>query len=86
MLGHRRIVNAVAWSIDGLLASCSNDSTDILWKQNQQLASAWRRSRATVSEVSACEIAPNGKTIVSAYWDKTLKRWDVASGTCQATL
>jgi WD40 repeat protein len=23
---------------------------------------------------------------VSASWDKTLKMWDVASGTCQATL
>ena len=34
----------------------------------------------------ACEFAPKGDTIVSGSRDKTLKIWDVASGTCQATL
>jgi WD40 repeat protein len=36
--------------------------------------------------VLACEFAPKGDTIVSGSSDKTLKIWDVASGTCQATL
>jgi WD40 repeat protein len=36
--------------------------------------------------VTACEFAPNGKTIVSASWNKKIKIWNVASGTCQATL
>jgi WD40 repeat protein len=36
--------------------------------------------------VTACEFAPKGNTIVSGSRDKTLKIWDVASGTCQATL
>jgi WD40 repeat protein len=36
--------------------------------------------------VLACKFAPNGKTIVSASHDATLKIWDVSSGTCQATL
>ncbi len=36
--------------------------------------------------VCVCEFALRGKTIVSASWDKTLKIWDVSSGTCQATL
>ena len=34
----------------------------------------------------ACDWAPDGKTVVSASLDKTLKIWDAASGTCQATL
>ena len=37
-------------------------------------------------EVSACRFAPDGKTLVSASWDKTLKIWDVESGTCKTTL
>jgi WD40 repeat protein len=36
--------------------------------------------------VYACKFAPDGKIIVSASGDKTLKIWDVSSGTCQATL
>ena len=36
--------------------------------------------------VTACEFAPHGKILVSASCDKTLKLWDVESGTCQATL
>ena len=34
----------------------------------------------------ACDWAPDGKTVVSASLDKTLKIWDVELGTCKATL
>ncbi len=36
--------------------------------------------------VFACEFAPDAQTIVSGSEDETLKIWDVASGTCRATL
>ena len=29
---------------------------------------------------------PDGRRVVSASWDKTLKVWDVATGKCVATL
>ena len=36
--------------------------------------------------VHACVFAPDGKTIVSASRDTTVKIWDVESGTCKTTL
>jgi WD40 repeat protein len=36
--------------------------------------------------VWACKFSPKGDTIVSASQDRTLKIWDVALGTCKATL
>ena len=36
--------------------------------------------------VWACRFAPDGKTLVSASKDKTVKIWDVESGTCKTTL
>jgi WD40 repeat protein len=36
--------------------------------------------------VLACDFAPDGKTIVSASRDTTVKIWDVESGTCKTTL
>jgi WD40 repeat protein len=36
--------------------------------------------------VYECKFAPKGDVIVSGSYAKTLKIWDVESGTCQATL
>ena len=36
--------------------------------------------------VYACDFVPDGKTIVSASKDTTVKIWDVESGTCKTTL
>ena len=31
-------------------------------------------------------VSPDGRRVVSASWDTTLKVWDVATGECVATL
>jgi hypothetical protein len=36
--------------------------------------------------VSACAVTPDGRRMVSASWDKTLKVWDLESGRAVATL
>jgi WD40 repeat protein len=36
--------------------------------------------------VTACAVTPDGRRVVSASWDHTLKVWDLASGRVEATL
>jgi GTPase SAR1 family protein len=36
--------------------------------------------------VWAVAVTPDGKTVVSGSWDRTLKVWDLATGHCRATL
>jgi len=35
--------------------------------------------------VHACAVTPDGRHVVSASWDKTLKIWDLATYTCRIT-
>lgn len=37
-------------------------------------------------EISACAYSPDGRSILSASWDQTLRRWDVATGELQQVL
>ncbi len=38
-----------------------------------------------IGGVTACTVAPDGRYVVSASWDQTLKVWDLASYTCRFT-
>ena len=46
----------------------------------------WPRSKATPHVVRACAVTPDGRRVVSASDDKTLKVWDLESGRALATL
>ena len=45
-----------------------------------------KREKGHSSSISSVAISPDGKTIVSGSWDKTIKIWDMQSGECLNTL
>jgi len=38
------------------------------------------------NDVNACAVTPDGRHVVSASWDKTLKVWEMGSGRTVVTL
>ncbi len=51
-------------------------------RRRRELASL----RGHAKEVTACAVTPDGRRVVSASWDNTLKVWDLDSGSALATL
>ena len=52
----------------------------------QQLTAQLVEQRQASDSVRCVQFSPKGDTIVSGSKDRTLKIWDVALGTCKATL
>jgi cytochrome c len=79
LYGHEAAVNDVAFLQDGRAISASDDGTLAIW----DLAGARRLARLSghSGKVAALAIAPDGRRAASAGWDRTVRVWDLATGT-----
>ncbi|HYV34340.1 MAG TPA: WD40 repeat domain-containing protein [Gemmataceae bacterium] len=73
--GHRGLVNALAWSVNGrCLVSAGYDKTVRVWEYvNAQPITVWP---GHAGEVTAVAFHPNGRMVVSGSRDTTLLLWD----------
>jgi serine/threonine protein kinase len=78
--GHNNVVNAVAWSPDGIrIASGSNDNTVQVWNATDGTHVFTYQGHSNV--VNAVAWSPDGTRIASGSNDNTVQVWDATDGT-----
>jgi len=82
--GHTGAVRALVITLDGTLASASEDGTIKLWKLAQGQDGLTLKGHTDA--VLALAVTPTGRTLVSGSRDKTVRVWDCASGEVRASL
>lgn len=75
-LEHRKLVTAVAWSRDGLLATASVDGMARVW--DTATGSEVTPPLAHLGTINAVAWSPDGKHVLTGSVDGTARVWDVA--------
>ncbi|KAJ8602863.1 hypothetical protein CTAYLR_008945 [Chrysophaeum taylorii] len=78
--GHTKMVEALAFSLNGILASASYDATIRLWDARYDDFDLVHILRGHRSYVNSVAFSPDGQYLVSGSNDGTAKVWDVHSG------
>ena len=76
---HRSSVEALAFSSSGALASCGLDKAIRVWDVKSRTL-RWENDTEHDYLVRTLAFSPDGETLVSASWDKTVRVWTVATG------
>jgi len=76
---HESAVNAVAIFKDGRLATGGEDGKIAVWKPGEPAPS--QTFEGHTAPIVSLAVSPDGSTIASASWDRTVRLWPVAGGT-----
>ncbi len=78
IISQERIVYALAFSPDGILASGGEDNIVKIW--NVKDRTFLKSFEGHQDAVRAIVVSPDGKYLISGSWDKTIKVWELESG------
>lgn len=75
---HESAVNAVAVLKDGRLATGGEDGKIAIWKPGEPVPA--QTFEGHTAPIVSLAVSPDGNTIASASWDRTIRLWPLAGG------
>lgn len=76
---HDSTVNAVAFLLDGRIATAGGDARIAIWKPGETQPQIILNGHT--APIVGLAVSPDGTTLASASWDRTARLWPLAGGT-----